>query len=206
MSASYVYRYQDALYVNLTNRCPTSCVFCVKGPYRMDYRGLDLSLGAEPTTEQIMMSLREQAPLSELVFCGYGESTYRMPELMEVSRTVRAEFKVPVRLNTIGLGSLINGRDISQDLAACLDAVSISLNTADPESWLRLHRPLPEFRKEGFAAVLDFTRACVRGGLRTVATAVDYPENDLAAVEALAGELGAAFRLRPRLEDEWKKA
>src|SRR5579862_9440890 len=160
-----VYRYKDGVYVNLTNRCPTACRFCIKFTWKMRYRGFDLKLaGEEPSVARVLEALAgawADKPFAEVVFCGYGESTYRLADMLAVCDEVKRRYPgVRRRLNTIGLGNLINGRSISHELAQGLDAVSISLNTADPAQWLELMQPLREFKTGGFASVKDFIREC----------------------------------------------
>lgn len=46
------------------------------------------------------------------MFCGYGELTEGFEDSKECARRIKEEFGKPVRLDTIGLGNLINGRDI----------------------------------------------------------------------------------------------
>lgn len=206
MSASTAtYRHEGRLYVNMTNRCPVECAFCAKKGRNWDYRGTDLRISNElgdAALEQEVFQAAETDRPPEIVFCGYGEPTYRLPALIRICERMRAQARRPsLRLNTIGLGGLIWGRDIVPDLIGRLDAVSVSLNTADPEQWLRLHRPLPAFRARGYEAVLAFIGACFRAGLDTTVTAVDLPGVDLDGVARAAAVLGARFRPRPRLPE-----
>lgn len=199
-----LYEYEDRLYLNLTNRCPVACSFCIKKGWGMQYRGQDLRLEREPELEALLPAVErrlEQLRPRELVFCGYGECTYRLDLVSAVGLNVRLHHKgVRVRLDTIGLGSLIWGRDITRQLALCLDAVSVSLNTADAAQWEQLHRPAPAFREQGFRAARDFAGACVTAGLDTRVTAVELPGVDLGAVKDLGTRLGAGFATRPRLD------
>lgn len=203
MTLPAVYAFGENLYLNLTMLCPTECAFCVKGPGDRNFRGVNLTLDHPPEIEETWKALLEQTalrPYNEFVFCGYGESTYRIDAMTELGERMNRRFPGSRRrLNTIGLGSAIWGRDIVPELAKALDAVSISLNTADPAQWLKLHRPRPEFRLNGFTAVVDFTRRCVKAGLDTTITAVELPGVDLKAVGVLSAKLGAAFRPRPML-------
>ncbi len=104
-----------------------------------------------------------------------------------------------LRLNTIGLGSLICGRDIVPELKGSLDAVSVSLNTADPEQWTALHAPLPGYRQKGYAGAVDFIKGCAAAGIETTLTAVAQPQVNIPAVRSLARRLGVRFRSRPLL-------
>ncbi len=205
MSPQIAYPFGRSLYLNLTQRCPTGCAFCFKTSSHRRFHGHDLSLDAEPTTEQAWQAVLgrpAQERYQEVVFCGYGESTYRLEAMLELGARLRLRFPAsPRRLNTVGLGSVIWGRDIAPELAAGLDLVCVSLNTADPEQWRRLHRPVAELGPAGHADVVSFIESCVRSGLRTTVTAVELPGVDLPAVRSLAARLGAAFRPRPLLSD-----
>ena len=201
-----VYRYTNGLYVNLTNKCPTACRFCIKFTWKMKYRGYDLKLrGHEPSVAEVMAAMEEAArerPFTEIVFCGYGESTYRLGDMLAVCAEVKRRWpQVRRRLNTIGLGDAVNGRSISKDLARGLDAVSISLNTADPEQWVEILQPLKEFKAGGFEAVKRFIRECAAAIEDTTVTAVEQPGVDVAACRRLTESLGARWRERPYLDE-----
>lgn len=192
-----VYPFSGASYVNLTNRCPVACVFCPKSRGSLDFEGRDLRLEKEPSAAELVEALFASGHAREVVFCGYGEPTLRLGALLEVCWRLRRRDGPRFRLNTIGLGSLANGRDIAPELAAHLDVVSVSLNTADPAQWLEIVRPRAAYREQGFEAVCAFVAACVREGLETTVTAVELPGVDLEAVGRLAADMGARFRPRP---------
>ena len=200
---SATYPYGENLYLNLTSLCPTDCLFCIKNPAQRRFHGTDLSLEQEPAVDEIWADVLErmaQRLYGEFVFCGYGESTYRLDAVLELSRRLKRYYpRSTRRLNTIGLGSAIWDRDIVPELAAGLTSVSVNLNTADPDQWLKLHRPRLEMREKGFESVLDFVRSCVLSDLRTTVTAVELPGVDLPAVRRLGASLGASFLARPML-------
>ena len=208
---SAVYRYKAGLYVNLTNRCPTACIFCIKSKWKMSYRGSNLDLGgAEPDTETLVSLIKAEwalAPFEELVFCGYGEPTMRLDALLAVAGAVKSGALAPVpaglrvRLNTNGLGGLVNGMDIIPLLRGLVDSVHVSLNTADPAQWLALMRPRTEYAPEAFNSALEFVRGASGALPETVVTAINDPAVDLERFSALARELGAKPRIRARLEE-----
>jgi TatD family-associated radical SAM protein len=195
------YPHASSLYLNITNRCPVACRFCAKYDSNWRFESSDLRLPeGEPPVGEVLAAigarLKASAP-KEIVFCGFGECSYRLELIKEVGKIFKSS--VPLRLNTIGLGSLIWGRDIAPELKDSIDAVSVSLNTMKPGQWLELHRPLPAYRRQGFEAAQDFTRRCVEVGLKTRVTAVALPEIDLREVEAFARSIGADFQARPML-------
>ena len=205
-----VYRYKAGLYVNLTNRCPTACVFCIKGKWKMAYRGSNLDLGgAEPDAQTVLSLIKAEwttAPFEELVFCGYGEPTMRLDALLTIAASVKSGALAPVpaglrvRLNTNGLGGLVNGTDIVPRLKGLVDAIHVSLNTADPSQWMTMMRPRPEYAKDAFNSTLEFVRRAARIIPETVVTAIEDTGVDLEKFSALAKELGAAPRIRARLD------
>ncbi|MDD5656320.1 MAG: TatD family nuclease-associated radical SAM protein [Elusimicrobia bacterium] len=201
-AATIAYPFKKGLYLNITNRCPTACRFCIKRALNWRFERWDFKLsGREPSPRLVLSEVDAAArgrTFSEVVFCGYGETTYRLPDMLAICRGLRRRCpRAVLRLNTVGLGNLIWKRDIVPALAGALDAVAVSLNTADPARWAEIHAPLARFRARGFASCLDFIRRCVKAGLSTTVTAVALPGTDLAAARRLAESLGAGFRRRP---------
>ena len=130
------------------------------------------------------------------MFCGFGEPTERLDLLLRVAQYVKEAYQKPVRLNTNGLGDVVNGRGIAPELAGLVDTVSISLNTPDGEAYLKLARP--KFGAASYDALLAFARECVRYVpnvvLTTVATTL-APEQE-ARCAAICRDIGAAYRIR----------
>jgi TatD family-associated radical SAM protein len=133
---------------------------------------------------------------SEVVFCGYGEPTIRLIELLEVASRVRElRPSVRIRLNTNGLGNLYHRRNIVPDLAGAVDTVSVSLNAQDGETFERLCRP--GIGPDAYNSLLDFSRKCIEAGLKVILTVVEHTEVDVKACREIAEGMGAAFRIRP---------
>ncbi len=212
---SIVYRYKNGLYVNLTNSCPTACVFCVKNAWKMDYRGSNLNLaGAEPSPADVIALAKEQwasGPFGELVFCGYGEPTMRLEAMLACARMIKNGRAEPlprtlrIRLNTNGLANAVWGRNVVPEMKGLIDSVHVSLNSADPAQWLALMRPMAPWAATGFEKVKEFIREASLLLPETFVTAVESGEIDTEKFKALAAQLGAEPRLRPRLEAEEKR-
>lgn len=206
-----VYRFKNGLYINLTNRCPNLCKFCIKTKWHMQFDGHNLDLqGKEPSAADILSALDKElraAPVAEVVFCGYGEPTMRLDTVLAVGRALKraqADGIYPsfdVRINTNGLGELINGRNIVPELKEAVDIVYISLNAQNADIWRELVRPAPGY-EDGFEAVQQFIRRCAEAGFKRVAAScVENTEADPRAVAALARSLGAAFNGREYLDE-----
>ena len=138
-----LYQVYGNLYVNLTNRCPCACTFCLRQTMDRVGESDSLWLAEEPDFETVKASFagHDREKYREVVFCGFGEPTERLDLLLQVAQYVKETWDKPVRLNTNGLGDLINGRSIAPELAGLVDTVSISLNTPDRDAYLKLVRP-----------------------------------------------------------------
>lgn len=194
-----LYRVHNGLYVNLTNRCSSACTFCLR--QTMDHIGESNSLWLErePTVQEIKDEFEkwDLSQFSEIVFCGFGEPTCALPVLLEVAAWLKVRTSLPIRVNTNGQGSLIAGRDISEDLATCVDTVSISLNNPDPEQYQQLVRS--KFGDKAFPGMLEFAKNCVARGLHVVMTTVDttISHEEEERCRKICQDIGATYRIRP---------
>jgi TatD DNase family protein len=193
------YELGDALYLNVTSACTLACVFCPKirdGSYEVG--GHDLRLRGSPPVDDVWRAAvaRRLAGRPEVVFTGFGEPTRRLGAVLELTRRLRAGGVARVRVDTDGLASLREGRDVAPELrAAGVDAVSVSLNAADAATYARLCPSV--YGEAAFPAVQAFVRAAVAAGLEVAASCVAIPGLDERACRAVAEGLGARFRWRP---------
>ncbi len=211
MNIEVVYRFKHNLYVNLTNKCPNLCRFCIKNKWDMKFHEHNLSLeGQEPTAKQVLDAISDDVSkngfFKGLVFCGYGESTLKLNEMVKICKFLKqqmSEGKIhnfKIRLNTIGLGSLVADKDITEDLKGLIDEINISLNTADPDQWIALVRPQKKYQENGFDAVIDFIKKSTQTFDSTIVSGVDLEEVDKDKLKKLAESLGAKFYLREFLD------
>ena len=195
------YPIKSGLYVNLTNRCPCACVFCLRQNAPGVFGTDSLWLDREPTVDEIIASIesRNLDDFTELVFCGYGEPTERLDDLLAVARHVKSVSpQMLVRINTNGLSDLIHGEPTAAKLKGLVDTVSISLNTPDPEEYLKVCRP--KFGLESWQAMLDFAKSCREYVPNVVMTIVDEPVTTPEVQEkckAITDSLGVRLRIRP---------
>lgn len=193
VSQQISYRIDNNLYLSITDRCTLECAFCPKTHGDMTVKGYDLSFDHRPTAGEVIAAIDDPSRYDEVVFCGYGEPTMRLNVLLEVARDIKARGG-RVRLNTDGLSNLVHKHDTLPELAECVDALSVSLNAQNQEVYDRHCRPnLPG----SYQAVLEFLREAPKYIGDVTATAIDGLEGvDIAACEAIAGELGVKFRRR----------
>ncbi len=193
------YRVGTGLYVNLTNRCPCACTFCIRQNAPGVYGSDSLWLEREPTADEVCEAIEKNlGNCTELVFCGYGEPTERLDVLLEVaSRFRKAHPTVPIRVNTNGLADLIAGTPTAHRFRDLVDAVSISLNAPTAEEYVALCRP--KFGLAAYPALLKFA-AEVKGFVRDVTLTVvgteDLTPEKEAACRRIAATCGVPLRVR----------
>jgi TatD DNase family protein len=194
------YALGDALYLNVTSACTLACTFCPKIRDRDFTLGAyDLRLRRAPSADEVWEAVRARGPLArwaEVVFTGFGEPTRRLAVVLDLVRRLKREGAARVRIDTDGLASLREGRDVVPELAeAGVDALSVSLNAADAATYARL---CPSgYGESAYAAVKDFIARAARRIPDVAASAVAVPGNPEEACRAVAESLGARFRWRP---------
>lgn len=194
-----LYDYASGLYANLTNRCPCRCEFCIRDMTDSLGGADSLWLKREPSAAEVK-ELLDQWDLDlyeELVFCGYGEPTERLSDVLELCRYVKEKTRLKTRINTNGLSDLIHGRRTAPDLAGLVDAVSISLNAASAEKYVELCHP--KFGLQSWPAIFMFTEE-VKQYVPDVTMSIvggTIPEEDVPVCRHIAEEqLGVKFRIR----------
>ena len=199
------YEYEGALYVNLTNKCDCSCVFCLRhNGHKGSIYADDLWLEHEPTRQEALDDLlaRDFSKYRELVFCGFGEPMFRWEDIAwTVDRLKEQGATLPIRINTNGHGNHINGRDVTPEMAGRIDTVSISLNGATVEEYLAVTRP--GHGEQAWEDMLDFTRRATKYVPDVVMTIVDKDRTpgDIERCRAMAESLGARLRVRAYIPD-----
>ncbi len=190
------YAIRDSLYLNVTDRCTNRCAFCPKNR-KAEVKGHDLELAHEPTEAELLAAVEAEGgpgAWREIVFCGYGEPLLRPDLVAAVARELKLRGARRIRVNTDGLANLVLQRDVTAELAAHVDALSVSLNAPDAATYERICRPGVE---GAYPALLDFLKRAKETFAEVTATAVELPGLDVDACRALARGLGVAFRARP---------
>ncbi len=195
------YKVKNGIYVNMTNRCPCACTFCLRKNGEGVYGSDSLWLEREPTVDEVCRSLDMWGleKYDEVVFCGYGEPTERLPELLEVCRYIKSKYAnsgIKIRINTNGLSDLIWNEKTAPRLEGLVDTVSVSLNTASREAYLKTVRP--KFGEGSYEAMLEFTRECVKYVPNVIMTVVDVvtTKEEQEECRRICESLGATLRVR----------
>lgn len=190
------YEVGNGLYVNVTNRCTNACEFCVRSVADGTYG--ELWLEREPTKEEILADIlaRDLSKYAEIVFCGYGEPTIRLYDILYVAEQVKKQSQIPIRINTNGHACLIFGYDVTPDFSEKIDSVSVSINTATANDYVSVCHP--DFGEDAFAALIDFAKR-VQLYVKNVAFSVvrgSIPDEDIEKCKKIAKKTGVPLKIR----------
>ncbi len=147
---------------------------------------------AEPSGAELNDLVRDwvdKTGAQSVVIQGEGDPLAAQDVVCETLRLAQGS-GAQFRLNTLGVGAT----DAIFDALKLVETVSIFLPAAEASKYDELLRP----REPGaFDDACAFVRRAAAAGAHVEVTAVDRPDVDVAAVEALATSLGAAqFRTR----------
>jgi TatD family-associated radical SAM protein len=193
---SIVYWLGNNLYLNITNRCSNDCYFCFRR-YKNGVGGFNLKLREEPTPTQTIEELKNivnKGFWREIVFCGFGEPLARLDHVLEVTRWIKKNPSMIVRIDTNGQAYLLNKeRNVIEELKeARVDRLSISLNAHDEETYNHVCKP--KF-KDAYKSVLKFIKEA-KDKFDVEITTVTIPEVNIPRIREMARKFGVKFRLR----------
>ncbi len=197
------YELYGALYINITNKCPCSCTFCIRDHSDVikDSEPMWFEKN-EPSMEDIKMDFErfDIEKYSEIVFCGYGEPTERMDILKETALFLREKTDKKIRLNTNGLSDLILGRDnTAYELEGLIDSVSVSLNAPDAKRFLEITNSC--YGEKSFDAMLKFSSDAKKVIPEISFTVVDIISKDeIQKCQKIADEMGIPLKVREYID------
>ena len=193
------YPVHNGIYVNVTNRCPCACTFCLRQNGESVYGSDSLWLEREPTVKEVfdIIDTWDLNKYNEVVFCGYGEPTERLDDLLEVAKYIKSKSDIKIRINTNGLADLIWNEPTAPKLQGLIDTVSISLNATNKEEYLKIVHP--KFGIESYEAMLKFTKECTKYVPSVVMTVVDIvvSKEEQEICRKICESVGATLRIRP---------
>ncbi|MCH5320476.1 MAG: TIGR04100 family radical SAM protein [Eubacterium sp.] len=196
--ADIVYTLEGGVYLNITNKCPCNCAFCIRSKGDAVGDAKKLWFDTEPTIDEIKKAIDDFdfTKVENAVFCGYGEPTNAYDNLIESAKYLKAiNPQINLRLNTNGLSDLINEKPTAKELSEVFDTISVSLNDPDSEKYDKITRSI--YPGKAFDAMLSFTRECVKYCKDVRMTVVDViPKEDIEQARLVCESTGAKFRVR----------
>ena len=119
-----------------------------------------------------------------------------MDLLLETAKFLKSKTDKPIRINTNGLGNLINKKNITPLFEGLIDAVSISLNSSEARIYEKNVRPV--YKEEAYPALIEFTREVRKYvpnvTMTTVSTTITHEDEE--NCRKLCEHLGVKYRIR----------
>lgn len=196
--ADIVYTLEGGVYLNITNKCPCNCAFCIRSMGDAVGDAEKLWFDEEPTFEEIKKAIDDFdfSKVDNAVFCGYGEPTNAYDNLLAAAKYLRSvNPDINLRLNTNGLSDLINGKPTAEELSENFDTISVSLNEPTSEKYDKITRNI--YPGRAFDAMLEFTRECVKYCKDVRMTVVDViSEEEIEQARLVCESTGAKYKVR----------
>ena len=185
------------VYVNLTNACTNSCVFCLR-EQKDDVCGSNMWHDDKYTLEDVIEQFKTYTPTPQnVVFCGYGEPFLKKDMMKAFAQYLRENYpEIKIRVNTNGHANAIYKTNVAEEFKGLLDEASVSLNSDNSEQYNEICQPKID---NAYEAVKDFLKCCRQAGIKTYASIVtgfDEREINVENCEKIAQKLGAEFRNR----------
>ena len=193
----------ETVYVNLTNSCTNSCIFCLRNQ-KDDVCGAEMWHDDNYTLEDIIEQFNKFLPyVKTTVFCGYGEPFLRREMMKEFCKYLRKNYpKIKIRVNTNGHANAIYKTNVAEEFKGLIDAVSVSLNASCEKDYDEICKPKI---KNGCGEVKKFIKACSDAGIEVTASVVTGFDKihyvNVEECEKIASSLGAKFRNREFIEN-----
>ena len=187
----------ETVYINLTNACTNSCVFCLR-EQKDDVCGAQMWHDGNYTLEDVIEQFNCYNPTPKnVVFCGYGEPFLKKDMMKAFAQYLRKNYpEIKIRVNTNGHANAVYKMNVAEEFKGLLDEASVSLNSDNAEQYNEICQPKIE---NAYDAVKDFLRSCKKAGIKTYASIVtgfDERKINIENCERIAHELGAEFRNR----------
>lgn len=193
------YKIDNNLYINVTNKCPNACDFCIRNSE--DAFEYNLWLEREPTAEEILKDIYtwNLEKFKQIVFCGFGEPLENIEEVLEVSKRIKEKNNISIRINTNGLANKIHNCDVTPRFKGIIDSISISLNAKNAVEYDAVCHSA--FGRDAFPAILDFTKRVKDYVDDVQLSVVDcLPEKDIEECKKIADDLGVRLKIRKEVK------
>lgn len=194
--ADILYTYKNQVYLNITNKCDCSCTFCIRTTKDTVGDATDMWFKTEPSIDEIKEAIDkfDFSNFDEVVYCGYGEPTCALDNMLASAKYIKEKTGLRIRLNTNGLANLYHKRNIIPELAGVIDRVSISLNAPTAEKYQAVTRPQFD---NAFDSMLEFAKEAGAVFEHVQFSIVDVlPQDEIDACQKIADDAGVYLKIR----------
>lgn len=197
----YYRRGKDEMSINITNKCPNACLFCIRDKDE-GWSVSNLYLDEDPSLEEIKEKTEKEVQqndteITKVKICGYGEPLIRMDVLPELVKFVREQLpETTIQLTTTGwpVYSIENGVERFEKCAENgLDRIYLSTHAVNEEDYNKVVRPAEE---NSFGKVLNFLDLSKELGIKVVCSFVDIGVVDEEDIEEFTEKKDVEYDIR----------
>lgn len=188
----------STVYVNLTNACTNSCIFCLRSQ-KDDVCGREMWHDDKYTLEDIIEQFKSYKDCAkEVVFCGYGEPFLKKDMMKNFCEYLRTNYpQIKIRVNTNGHANAIYKTNVADEFKGLIDSVSISLNSDNAEQYNQICKPSID---NAYEEMKNFAASCKKAGMEVNMSVVtgfdDSHKINVDECKKIASSIGAKFRNR----------
>jgi len=205
----YYRRGYDEVSINLTNRCPNACSFCIRDR-SFGWGFSNLYLDREPSLEEIEDAItgatekRPEVQVKKFKICGYGEPMLRVDILPGLVSFLRETYPISlIQLATTGWSvyHIKKGVENFTDVAKNgLDLVYLGMHATNFQDYLRRINPSID-AQVAFDQVIEFIKLAKSLDLKVTCAFVNLGNLNLEEIKEFVQEIGCEYDIR-RFENE----
>lgn len=209
----YFKRGDDEMSLNITNRCPNRCPFCIRD-HDAGWGKSNLYLSGEPTIDEVVeaadealssLRLSGELPLKKVKICGYGEPVLRLEDIPTMVERIEKSNAGDIglwQLTTTGwpiyhseTAGFENAQPLLRDLRTSgVKQINLSLHAISPENYARLVKP-PIDPTLAFILALRFADDCLAVGFDVTMVFMRVKSLPEREAQEFAESRGCSYRL-----------
>lgn len=199
----YFRRGFDELSLNITNRCPNSCVFCIRD-HNTGWGVSNLYLKNEPSNEKIVSEANKKIAqlkksISKIKICGYGEPILRIQDIPKIIQGIERHFSIPTwQITTTGWPISLIENSFQHLLNAQKEGLTniyLSMHSTTAEKYAQIVRPSIE-PQIAFNQTIEFAKKCRDIGLEVTMAFLAKTKIDINLIKDFTSNLDCKYDIR----------
>lgn len=199
---SYYKRENNELSINVTNKCPNNCCFCIRDR-KSGWSKSNLYLTKDPTLKEIILEIQRSfkinPKISKVKICGYGEPILRIEILPKIISVIKKEkSNVEIQLATSGwpLYNIKNGEYyFKESVKNGLEIIYLGLHAINFNDYKKKVNPtIPSER--AFKQVINFIKLSKTLNLKVICAFVDLNDLCLKDINQFTKKLNCEYEIR----------